>query len=136
VHHRQDAVEQTSQLERIDEVAAWTVGAATERRRIVTDALAARLPDWTWTTPAGGLALWVGLPDADAVAFSRLASRHGVIVRPGPLASPDGAFRDHIRIACGAEPDRLAEGIDRLASAWAAYVPGRRVGRASLAVSV
>jgi DNA-binding transcriptional MocR family regulator len=123
-------------LERVDEVAAWTVAAATERRRIVTDALAARLPDWTWTTPAGGLALWVGLPDADAVAFSRLASRHGVIVRPGPLASPDGAFRDHIRIACGAEPDRLAEGIDRLASAWAAYAPGRRVGRASLAVSV
>ena len=123
-------------LERVDEVAAWTVATATERRRIVTDALASRLPDWTWTMPAGGLALWVGLPDADAVAFSRLAARHGVIVRPGPLASPDGAFRDHIRIACGAEPDRLVEGVERLAAAWAEFAPGRRVGRAPLAVSV
>jgi DNA-binding transcriptional MocR family regulator len=123
-------------LERIDEVAAWTVAAADERRQVVTDALTARVPEWQWEPPAGGLALWVGLPDADAVAFSRLAARHGVIVRPGPLASPDGAFRDHIRIACGAEPERLAEGIERLASAWAAYSPGRRLGRTPLAVSV
>jgi DNA-binding transcriptional MocR family regulator len=123
-------------LERIDEVAAWTVAAAAERRTIVTEALAAQLPDWSWTTPRGGLALWVGLPDADAVQFSRLAARHGVIVRPGPLASPDGSFRDHIRIACGAEPDRLQEGVDRLAAAWAAYAPGRRTPRTSLAVSV
>ena len=64
-------------LERIDEVAAWTVAAADERRRVVTDALTARLPEWQWEAPAGGLALWVGLPDADAVAFSRLAARTG-----------------------------------------------------------
>jgi hypothetical protein len=59
-----------------------------------------------------------------------------VIVRPGPLASPDGAFRDHIRIACGADLDRLAEGVARLAAAWSAYAPGRRPGRPSLAISV
>ena len=86
--------------------------------------------------PKGGLSLWVGLPDADAVQFSRLAARHGVIVRPGPLASPDGGFRDHIRIAYGAEPDRLVEGVERLAAAWAEYTPARRFARPSLAVSV
>ena len=59
-----------------------------------------------------------------------------MIVRPGPLASPDGGFRDHIRLAYGAAPDRLVEGVDRLAAAWAAYSPGRRSGRPSLAVSV
>ncbi len=123
-------------IERIDEVAAWTAATAAERRTVVTDALAAQLPDWSWELPRGGLALWVGLPDADAVQFSRLAARHGVIVRPGPLASPDGAFRDHIRIACGADPDRLAEGVARLAAAWSAYAPGRRPGRPSLAISV
>jgi DNA-binding transcriptional MocR family regulator len=112
------------------------VATAAERRAILTDALATRLPEWTWEAPRGGLSLWVGLPDADAVAFSRLAARHGVIVRPGPLASPDGGFRDHIRIACGAEPDRLVEGVDRLAGAWADYAPGRRTGRLPLAVSV
>ena len=86
--------------------------------------------------PKGGLSLWVELPDADAVQFSRLAARHGVIVRPGPLASPDGGFRDHIRIAYGAEPDRLVEGVERLAAAWAEYTPSAPVPRPSLAVSV
>ena len=64
-----------------------------ERRAVVMDALASRLPEWSWETPRGGLALWVGLPDADAVAFSRLAARQGVIVRPGPLASTRGSPR-------------------------------------------
>ncbi|HEX7345358.1 MAG TPA: hypothetical protein VF253_01105, partial [Candidatus Limnocylindrales bacterium] len=85
----------------------------------------------------GGLSLWVRLPDADAVQFSRLAARHGVIVRPGPLASPDGGYRDHIRIAFGADPQHLVEAVDRLAAAWAEYAPaGRRFTRSSLAVSV
>jgi DNA-binding transcriptional MocR family regulator len=70
------------------------------------------------------------------VAFSRLAAGHGVIVRPGPLASPDGGFRDHIRIAFGETPERLADGVDRLASAWATYTPAARTRRPSIAVSV
>ena len=124
-------------LERVDEVVAFTRAAAAERRRIVTEALSAKLPDWDWEAPEGGLSLWVRLPDADAVQFSRLAARHGVIVRPGPLASPDGGFRDHIRIAYGAEPERLVEAVDRLANAWAEYAPAaRRIPRTSLAVSV
>ena len=69
-------------------------------------------------------------------AFSRLAARHGVVVRPGPLASPDGGFRDHIRIAYGTSPERLVEGVDRLAAAWAAYAPSTRRARPTLAVSV
>ena len=124
-------------LDRIDEVVAWTIAAAAERRSIVTQALVERLPEWTWTMPKGGLSLWIRLPDADAVQFSRLAARHGVIVRPGPLASPDGGFRDHIRIAYGTDKERLVEGVERLAAAWAEYSPAtRRIGRPSLAISV
>ena len=124
-------------LERVDEVVAFTREAAGMRRTIITEALAARLPDWEWVAPEGGLSIWVRLPDADAVQFSRLAARHGVIVRPGPLASPDGGFRDHIRIAYGADPERLGEAVDRLAAAWAEYAPQtRRYPRTSLAVSV
>jgi DNA-binding transcriptional MocR family regulator len=123
-------------MERIDDVAAGSNALAAERRAVLTRALDERLPEWSWETPKGGLSLWVELPDADAVQFSRLAARHGVIVRPGPLASPDGGFRDHIRIAYGAEPDRLIEGVERLAAAWAEYTPARRFSRPSLAVSV
>lgn len=123
-------------LDRIDDVAAATNRSAAERRRVLTDALATRLPDWEWTMPEGGLSLWVRLPDADAVAFSRLAATHGVIIRPGPLASPDGGFRDHIRIAYGTSPELLVAGVERLAAAWAAYAPAARRARPSLAVSV
>ncbi len=124
-------------LERIDEVVAGSSAAAATRRSIVVDALKTRLPEWSFEVPSGGLWLWIRLPDADAVQFSRFAARHGVIVRPGPLASPDGGFRDHIRIAYGADPDRLVEGVERLAAAWAEYAPStRRVARPSLAISV
>jgi DNA-binding transcriptional MocR family regulator len=123
-------------FERLDEVAARSRQAGLERRGVLMAALAERLPDWTWTEPKGGLSLWVRLPGADGVAFSRLAATLGVVVRPGPLASPDGGFRDHIRIAYGSEPDRLVDGVERLAAAWAAYTPASRSSRPSLAVSV
>ena len=123
-------------FERLDEVAARSRHAGAERRSVLMEALAVRLPDWTWTEPKGGLSLWVRLPGTDAVAFSRLAATLGVVVRPGPLASPDGGFRDHVRIAYGSEPDRLVDGVERLAAAWAAYTPATRASRPSLAVSV
>ena len=123
-------------FDRLDEVAARSREAGAERRAVLMAALAERLPDWTWTEPKGGLSLWVRQPGADAVAFSRLAATLGVVVRPGPLASPDGGFRDHIRIAYGSEPARLLDGVERLAAAWAAYTPASRSSRPSLAVSV
>ena len=123
-------------FERLDEVAARSRGAAAERRSVLMEALATRLPEWSWTEPKGGLCMWVRLPGTDAVAFSRLAATLGVVVRPGPLASPDGGFGDHIRIAYGSEPDRLVDGVERLAAAWAAYTPASRSSRPSLAVSV
>jgi DNA-binding transcriptional MocR family regulator len=123
-------------FERLDDVAARSRKAGAERRAVLMEALATRLPDWIWTEPKGGLSLWVRLPGTDAVAFSRLAATLGVVVRPGPLASPDGGFRDHIRIAYGSEPDRLVDGVERLAAAWAAYTPATRSARPSLAVSV
>jgi DNA-binding transcriptional MocR family regulator len=123
-------------FDRIDEVAARSREAGAERRAVLMAALAERLPEWTWTEPKGGLSLWVRLPGTDAVAFSRLAATLGVVVRPGPLASPDGGFRDHIRIAYGSEPARLVDGVERLAAAWAAYTPVSRSSRPSLAVSV
>ena len=126
----------TRVLERLDDVVAATQAAAAERRAVLTEALRTRLPEWEWRMPDGGLALWVRLPEADAVAFSRLAAGHGVIVRPGPLASPDGGFRDHIRIAYGGSPEQLREGVERLAGAWATYATTSRSSRPDLAVSV
>ena len=49
------------------------------------------------TPPAGGLSLWVKLPQGDANAFAQVALRHGVAVVPGTLASPDGGCADRLR---------------------------------------
>ena len=95
------------------------VQAAAERREAVLDALARQLPEWKPVVPRGGLSIWVHLPGVDAARFSRVAAEHGVIVRPGSLFSPDGGYRDHLRIAVGDDPPRLREAVDRLARAWA-----------------
>jgi DNA-binding transcriptional MocR family regulator len=123
-------------FDRLDEAAEATRAAADARRDLLCERLAARLPAWTFEVPAGGLSLWVRIADADAMAFSRLAVGYGVIVRAGPLASPDGGYRDHIRVAYGGRADTIVEGVERLAAAWAAYAPAARVDRASIAVSV
>ena len=95
-------------FERLDDVAARSRKAAGERRSVLMEALATRLPEWTWTEPKGGLSLWVRLPGTDAVAFSRLAATLGVVVRPGPLASPGWRVpRPHPdRLRLGARPAR------------------------------
>jgi DNA-binding transcriptional MocR family regulator len=106
------------------------------RREAAAAAIREQLPDWRVTPSRGGLSLWVRLPSGDAESFSRVAAGHGVIVRPGPVASPQGAFRDHIRVAVGEEPERLVEGIRRLAIAWSVYRRERRPSFGSVAISV
>jgi DNA-binding transcriptional MocR family regulator len=123
-------------FERLDEIAEQTRREILQRRDLLADRLTVRSPDWTFEMPPGGLSLWVRIGDADAVTFARLAESYGVVVRAGPLTSADGGFRDHIRIAYGAEPGYLVEGVERLAAAWAAYVPVGRMNRSSVAVSV
>jgi DNA-binding transcriptional MocR family regulator len=117
-------------------LAEQTLAAAAERRTVVSESLRELLPDWEWREPAGGLSTWVRLPDADAGRFARIAAEHGVIVRPGPLFSPDGGCRDYLRIAIGEEPDRLREGIVRMAAAWEASRDHVRRERPLLSLSV
>lgn len=123
-------------FDRLDEIAEETRREVRHRRDLLAERLAARLPEWTFEVPPGGLSLWVRIADADAVAFTRLAASYGVVVRAGPTTSPDGGYGDHVRIAYGAEPDDIVEGVERLAAAWAAYAPVDRRLRRSLTVSV
>jgi DNA-binding transcriptional MocR family regulator len=105
-------------LEVGDDIGARAEALAAVRRRAAGDALREYLPDWRWSMPVAGLNLWVTVPDGDTVTLSRVAATHGVVVRSGAANSPQAGFRDHLRIACGEEPDRLTEGIRRLAAAW------------------
>ncbi|MGZ4171154.1 MAG: aminotransferase class I/II-fold pyridoxal phosphate-dependent enzyme, partial [Solirubrobacteraceae bacterium] len=89
-----------------------------ERRDALLRAVAAGRPDWRVRRPAGGMALWVELPDGSSA--SALAARgvaHGVRVAPGPRFGVDGGFEQRLRLPFTQPPERLAEAVRRLAAA-------------------
>ncbi len=92
-----------------------------ERRDALLDALATLLPGGTvWTEPAGGFYSWVTLPEGlDAAVMlpravtARVAYVPGTAFYAGP-AKPAG--RRSLRLSyCFPEPDRIREGVRRLA---------------------
>nr|WP_321167666.1 PLP-dependent aminotransferase family protein [Baekduia soli] len=90
-----------------------------ERRDALAAALGEHLPDWRVPgAPAGGLHLWVALPDGtDDLALAARAAAAGVVVSPGRpwfAAEPPAPF---LRLTyAGAAPAELTEGVRRLAA--------------------
>jgi DNA-binding transcriptional MocR family regulator len=102
-----------------EEIVRWRRAHLRVQRDALQDALRAGLPGWRWTTPPGGLSLWVRLADrADSGAFAQAALRHGVAVVPGRLLSATGAGQDFVRIAFTQPAGRLREAVPMLARAW------------------
>ncbi|MCK2218518.1 PLP-dependent aminotransferase family protein [Actinomadura sp. ATCC 31491] len=94
-------------------------GALRERCAALAAAVAHELPGWALTRlPAGGLHLWVRLPDdGDDVAAAETARRHGVAVSAGSRFFPAERPAAYVRLAFAATADRaeLAEAARRLA---------------------
>jgi DNA-binding transcriptional MocR family regulator len=110
----------------LDEVRALRRQQLKPRRDLLASLLGARLPDWTFRLPQGGLFLWVKLPAGDAREFAQFAVRHGVLTLPGSTLSADESHTAFLRIPFLAEPETLRRGVDRLATAWRAFHnPGR-----------
>lgn len=103
------------------EIAAARREQLAERRRVLEEAIAEDLPDWTYEPPAGGVFLWLRLPRGDGTELSQLAERYGVLVQPGATLSADSSFTDHVRIPFVEQPGTIRIGVARLARAWAAY---------------
>lgn len=52
--------------------------------------------------PEGNFVLWVELPrNVDSIDLFHRARSAGISIAPGPLFSPDGGFRNFIRLNCG-----------------------------------
>jgi DNA-binding transcriptional MocR family regulator len=68
--------------------------------------------------PRGGMHLWLALPPGvDDLALAAQATAHGVAVTPGTPWFPGDAPGPHLRLTyAGDTPDRLAEGVRRLAA--------------------
>lgn len=91
-----------------------------ERVVAMTDALQEHLGDAVeFTAPGGGYFFWLTFTDGtDTDELLPVAQEHGVNYRPGTAFSASGAFTNAIRLAFALyEPDRLVEGIRRIAAA-------------------
>lgn len=109
------------------------------RLESLTEDLADRLPDWSWTAPAGGFTLWARLPHgADARAFAAAALRNGVSIAPGTRLSPEERHGDCVRLAFMLDPGTLTRGVERLAETWERVreAPGARAAESASSVFV
>jgi DNA-binding transcriptional MocR family regulator len=104
-------------LEDLDALRATRIPEIRRRRDALVDELRTHLPSWRFDVPEGGLALWVDI-GRDAAEFTSVAAGYGVGVLAGSASSADGSHRTHLRLGYGLPPERLVEGVRRLASAW------------------
>ncbi len=85
---------------------------------LLRELLAEHLPEWRYTTPKGGLSLWVQLPEGSADELIGLAAMRGVAVAGSGAFAAAGSDDDRIRIPFTAPEAMLREGIRRLGEAW------------------
>lgn len=90
-----------------------------EQRDALTAALRKELPDWTFRTPSGGMALWCRLPSAGATALVDEVERRGVLMAPGPSFAPEGGLDRYLRFPFTVPVPELEEAVRRIAAAWA-----------------
>ncbi|MFO0578251.1 MAG: PLP-dependent aminotransferase family protein [Polyangia bacterium] len=109
------------------------------RADALVSALRRRLPAWRFLHPTGGFSVYVETDQpGDEEAWLRTALAHGVSFDPGSLFRTDRA-REPITMRlcfCTSSPSRLAEGVLRLAGAWASFLRSPAVEpRAAAAVA-
>ncbi|GAB4281933.1 MAG: PLP-dependent aminotransferase family protein [Coriobacteriia bacterium] len=93
-------------------------GVYAARRDAMLEALGEHFPgEARWTRPEGGFFVWAEMPAfLDLKSLLAEAVEHGVTYVPGDAFFPDGSGRNCMRLAfCYAEPDRIREGVARLA---------------------
>ena len=88
-----------------------------ERCKAMLDALDEYMPECSWTKPVGGFYTWVTLPEGlNARSMLPRAVKAQVAYVSGTAFYYDGRGTDHMRLSfCYPEPDRIREGIRRLA---------------------
>ena len=112
-----------------------------QRRDAMLESLNAQLSgSCYWTVPDGGFYVWLKLPEgvhSKAMLPRAVSSRVAYV--PGTGFYADGGGADHLRLSyCFPEPDRIREGVRRLASVIEAEIdltatfgpmpPGHRTG--------
>jgi DNA-binding transcriptional MocR family regulator len=93
-------------------------GALRERRDALVEALGEHFPDAEFVIPEGGYFLWVELgPDDDTVAMLEAAGEEGVAFVAGPDFMIGGGETSLRFSFASVPPERIGEGVRRLAAA-------------------
>ena len=99
-----------------------------ERRDVMQDALAEAFGDerCAWTSPDGGMFLWLTLPEeVDAERLFPEALLDGVAFIPGAAFTVEGRFGNALRLCFATNgPDRIHEGVRRLRHTVDRLYPG------------
>jgi len=91
-----------------------------ERRDVLLRSLATHMPDGCeWIEPAGGLCLWLTLPEGVSTSAAyRAAVAAGVSVAPGDRFMARPTARGHLRLSFGTVPaERIPAAIEALGAA-------------------
>jgi DNA-binding transcriptional MocR family regulator len=88
---------------------------ARTHRAVLIDALRRHLPDWRFDQPAGGLVLWVAMPQPIATSLMVLAREHGLALTPGPRFASDGLLERYVRLPFTARPAELEAAVTLIA---------------------
>ena len=82
--------------------------------------LARELPDLHAPCPAGGLSLWVTLPERMSSRLTTAAARHGLLLTPGPrfVTRPGSVGERHLRLPYNQSHATLTEAVARLRAAY------------------
>ncbi|MDT0268805.1 PLP-dependent aminotransferase family protein [Streptomyces sp. DSM 44915] len=89
----------------------------TASRADLVRALRARLPDWEFTVPPGGLTLWVRTGGLSGSRIAEAGERCGVRLPSGPRFGVDGAFEGYVRLPFTVRGPVVDEAAARLARA-------------------
>ncbi|MFT4218866.1 MAG: PLP-dependent aminotransferase family protein [Micropruina sp.] len=98
-----------------------------QQRDVLAGALAARLPDWRFRLPGGGLSLWCRLPRPVAAALAVECERRGLVITPGSVFAPEGGLASFVRLPYTRSADDLLAAVEIVHAAWTALDERRDV---------
>jgi DNA-binding transcriptional MocR family regulator len=93
------------------------------RRRALTEALDAKLPDWRYTMPSGGLFVWAQLPGPHSTSLTVRAAEDGVQLTPGPRFGAAGLLERYLRLPFSLAPEQLQRAVGILAGVETGTAP-------------
>lgn len=95
------------------------------QQQALVEEMRARLPEWEFTVPSGGLTLWVHTGGVSGSGLAGAAERLGLRVAAGTRFGVDGTLERFVRVPYSKPPDVTREAVRRLAAARGQVVEGR-----------